>query len=80
MAGTNPSPLNNKTALGLVNINPTIRGIANAKIKSYDFWTSALNSSILSSAIKLEVRGMITAPKALDILIVITIILVAAVK
>ena len=37
IAGAKLSPLNNRITLGLVNINPTVKGIAKAKIKSYDF-------------------------------------------
>ena len=57
-----------------------IASIVEAIIKSYDFWTSSLNSFILFSATKFEVRGIITVPKALERPTAITISFVAAVK
>ena len=49
-------------------------------MKSYDFCTTLLNSSILFSAIRFEARGIITEPNELETLNVIYISFVAAVK
>ena len=80
VAGVNSCPHNAFIIKGAATNSPKVKGRHMAIVKSYDFWINLLNSSSLCSAIKLDVLGIITAPRQEDIFITTDIIFVAAVK